>query len=388
MEGNGGSIRVASPSATPPSVAGGSRVFAGGSAYTHSGSYIHATTSLQQRRHGPTAGTAGTAAAAAAAAAATTRSPAHVRSGTAGGIGEMMLFTRMLSANGMGVPMHASRNAAAGGGSNVAGMGSSSSSSSSSTSSGGNGGSINHGGNLPMSRSRVPGQRVSPRHGRSSSSSSSLLSIHGTGGGGNTSPNTTHAAGSTTSSAPNSAVVPVPRGTCRICFEEDDITEFVSPCKCKGTQEFVHLRCLKTWQKHALMMDIMSNGKYNDRAYRCSVCNSKFTIKPRGTGLSLSSLWTPLFGILVFCGTMVIARASANATESLNAIRAGRSIGNGNASLTDVTQSSGVGGNNNGNRATRVQRAARFSAALTPPAQWATMATTVRPSAGSSPAAS
>ena len=27
----------------------------------------------------------------------------------------------------------------------------------------------------------------------------------------------------------------VVRGTCRICFEEDNVEEFVSPCKCKGT---------------------------------------------------------------------------------------------------------------------------------------------------------
>ena len=54
-----------------------------------------------------------------------------------------------------------------------------------------------------------------------------------------------------------------------------------------GTQQYVHLRCLQLWQKHAMMMSIMSNNgsnhKSTSRAYRCSVCNAKFSIRPKGT---------------------------------------------------------------------------------------------------------
>ena len=42
----------------------------------------------------------------------------------------------------------------------------------------------------------------------------------------------------------------------------------------------MHLKCLKLWQKHALMDVVGSNRSAKDRAYRCSVCNSKFSIRP------------------------------------------------------------------------------------------------------------
>uniref|UniRef100_A0A915CS88 RING-CH-type domain-containing protein n=1 Tax=Ditylenchus dipsaci TaxID=166011 RepID=A0A915CS88_9BILA len=34
---------------------------------------------------------------------------------------------------------------------------------------------------------------------------------------------------------------------CRICFDEADYTSFVSPCKCIGSDAFVHPDCLNTW---------------------------------------------------------------------------------------------------------------------------------------------
>jgi E3 ubiquitin-protein ligase DOA10 len=37
--------------------------------------------------------------------------------------------------------------------------------------------------------------------------------------------------------------------TCKICLGDQESEEdfFVSPCKCKGTCEFVHYYCLKKW---------------------------------------------------------------------------------------------------------------------------------------------
>ena len=39
---------------------------------------------------------------------------------------------------------------------------------------------------------------------------------------------------------------------CRICFSEEtnSLTEdfkFITPCKCKGTSQFIHVSCLKEW---------------------------------------------------------------------------------------------------------------------------------------------
>ena len=53
----------------------------------------------------------------------------------------------------------------------------------------------------------------------------------------------------------------------------------IPPPASTGTQKYVHLKCLKLWQKHALMDVVGSNRSAKDRAYRCSVCNSKFSIR-------------------------------------------------------------------------------------------------------------
>lgn len=39
-------------------------------------------------------------------------------------------------------------------------------------------------------------------------------------------------------------------GMCRICMEESDNKRLLRPCQCKGTQAFVHKKCLETWLKH------------------------------------------------------------------------------------------------------------------------------------------
>jgi len=64
--------------------------------------------------------------------------------------------------------------------------------------------------------------------------------------------------------------------SCRICFEADcdSSNQLVSPCKCKGTQRYVHTKCLRRWQRTALAQP---NSK---RAMICSVCNSFYSMPP------------------------------------------------------------------------------------------------------------
>ncbi|KAI1728346.1 RING-variant domain-containing protein [Ditylenchus destructor] len=38
-------------------------------------------------------------------------------------------------------------------------------------------------------------------------------------------------------------------GICRICLEETDIKNLLSPCNCKGTAAYVHQICLEIWLK-------------------------------------------------------------------------------------------------------------------------------------------
>uniref|UniRef100_A0A061QNK1 Membrane associated ring n=1 Tax=Tetraselmis sp. GSL018 TaxID=582737 RepID=A0A061QNK1_9CHLO len=67
---------------------------------------------------------------------------------------------------------------------------------------------------------------------------------------------------------------------CRICFEETtEVGELVSPCKCTGTQKYVHLKCLRRWQENVLRNSRSLDG-YDERAIKCSVCRTPFSIPP------------------------------------------------------------------------------------------------------------
>ena len=70
---------------------------------------------------------------------------------------------------------------------------------------------------------------------------------------------------------------------CRFCFdghqEEDDGERvkpdqdyrLVAPCRCAGSSEYVHIACLRQWQRHA------SRQK---AAFICSVCTSPYALRP------------------------------------------------------------------------------------------------------------
>jgi len=58
---------------------------------------------------------------------------------------------------------------------------------------------------------------------------------------------------------------------CRICFEEDeqDDNRLISPCKCDGTQKFVHQKCLREWQRS------VQTYRPNHPDQVCSICRSR-----------------------------------------------------------------------------------------------------------------
>ena len=58
---------------------------------------------------------------------------------------------------------------------------------------------------------------------------------------------------------------------CRICLEEEDgIQDLISPCKCKGFQKFVHMKCLKLW--------LLNSDKNEIDISSCEVCKSQFSM--------------------------------------------------------------------------------------------------------------
>ena len=65
---------------------------------------------------------------------------------------------------------------------------------------------------------------------------------------------------------------------CRFCFEEADVTargrarggNLITPCACRGSQAYIHARCLRAWQNTA-----------TDGALRCQVCRQIFQTPPK-----------------------------------------------------------------------------------------------------------
>lgn len=57
---------------------------------------------------------------------------------------------------------------------------------------------------------------------------------------------------------------------CRFCLSshQTQINPLVSPCACKGSLEFVHLKCLNRWRQ----LDFTRNG------HQCSLCMTNYTI--------------------------------------------------------------------------------------------------------------
>lgn len=57
---------------------------------------------------------------------------------------------------------------------------------------------------------------------------------------------------------------------CRICLDEDDIKNMITPCLCKGSRKYVHRKCLNEWR-------ICSNNE--DCKNKCTICNFEYIIK-------------------------------------------------------------------------------------------------------------
>ena len=62
-------------------------------------------------------------------------------------------------------------------------------------------------------------------------------------------------------------IIPFDIYTCRICLENDNITNLIRPCKCDGSIRYTHLHCINEWRKTT-----------NNELYKthCNTCNHKY----------------------------------------------------------------------------------------------------------------
>ncbi|CAG8618945.1 2149_t:CDS:1 [Acaulospora colombiana] len=94
---------------------------------------------------------------------------------------------------------------------------------------------------------------------------------------------------------------------CKICQETEDTTDssshaknrLISPCKCKGSLQYVHLSCLNEWRATTLRQDA---------SYRCEVCKYEYRFyRPRLAKILESKIFlhtmTFMIFLLVICVT-------------------------------------------------------------------------------------
>lgn len=65
---------------------------------------------------------------------------------------------------------------------------------------------------------------------------------------------------------------------CRICLLEGpgDDDPLIAPCKCKGSIEYVHLRCLRYWIRGRLNISDNPNGSYFYQPLACELCKAVY----------------------------------------------------------------------------------------------------------------
>jgi len=83
---------------------------------------------------------------------------------------------------------------------------------------------------------------------------------------------------------------------CRICLSASDDPEdgggLVSPCKCEGSQKFVHLACLRRWQR-SVQLGGSNHPEDTEREERhrvCNVCKGTFNLLPQDRAAMMSDL--------------------------------------------------------------------------------------------------
>ena len=56
---------------------------------------------------------------------------------------------------------------------------------------------------------------------------------------------------------------------CRICLDEENTGDLISPCECKGTMRYVHRTCLNKWRVSAIN---------TDSQYFCDQCQFEYIL--------------------------------------------------------------------------------------------------------------
>lgn len=96
---------------------------------------------------------------------------------------------------------------------------------------------------------------------------------------------------------------------CRFCFEGSSTSDnsLVAPCNCAGGSRWVHLECLRQWQRQQVRnLGEDQTATYSAAGYTCNVCNSPYLIRPPAVRSVRRSLLKR--------GTLLVSRPSVGRT--------------------------------------------------------------------------
>eukprot|EP00039_Didymoeca_costata_P022554 m.4738 g.4738 ORF g.4738 m.4738 type:complete len:506 (-) comp3080_c0_seq1:147-1664(-) len=96
---------------------------------------------------------------------------------------------------------------------------------------------------------------------------------------------------------------------CRYCFGGEEDGDLISPCKCAGGQKWVHLSCLRRWQRMVLVSQPTHPAFYEDdvRHHKCNVCLSEFTCAPPTRHELMASFTGAEIAALIDAGCVIVS---------------------------------------------------------------------------------
>ena len=66
---------------------------------------------------------------------------------------------------------------------------------------------------------------------------------------------------------------------CRICLSDLDEEDnpFITPCKCSGSMQFIHIRCLQQWLKCKLQIkQTYCSISFVWKSFECELCKTTY----------------------------------------------------------------------------------------------------------------
>ena len=97
---------------------------------------------------------------------------------------------------------------------------------------------------------------------------------------------------------------------CRYCLDDEEHEDLISPCACSGGQKYVHLNCLRRWQRMVLVSQPTHPAFYEDdiRHHKCNVCLGEYTCPPPTRGELMESFTGPEIAALLMNDRIICSR--------------------------------------------------------------------------------